>query len=109
MKQPLQVPLPLLEELTTTCLAPRLPLTGVIPVICVLLTTLMLWSAPPPTLTAVTFRKFVPVIVTAVPPAGGPLPGATLVTVTGDGGGGATLSFPEHDVTTSKPQSAERT
>jgi hypothetical protein len=42
----------------------------------------MLWSATPPTLTAATFWKFVPVIVTGVPPAGGPLLGLTLVTVT---------------------------
>jgi hypothetical protein len=44
-------------------------------------TTTTLVAAVPPNVTVAPAAKFVPVIVTAVPPAGGPLFGDTLVTV----------------------------
>jgi hypothetical protein len=50
-------------------------------VIEVLLTTTTLVAAVPPNVTVAPVAKFVPVIVTAVPPAVGPLFGDTLLTV----------------------------
>jgi hypothetical protein len=50
-------------------------------VIVVLLTTNTFVAAVPPNVTVAPAAKFVPVIVTAVPPAVDPLFGATLVTV----------------------------
>jgi hypothetical protein len=47
----------------------------------VLLTTTTLVAAGPPNVTAAPAKKFVPVIVTAVPPAVGPLGGAMEITV----------------------------
>ena len=47
----------------------------------VLFTTVTPVAAVPPNVTVAPAAKFVPVIVTAVPPAGGPLLGLTLVTV----------------------------
>jgi hypothetical protein len=54
---------------------------GVVAVICVALTTTTFVAAALPNVTVAPDAKFVPVIVTAVPPAGGPLFGDTLVTV----------------------------
>jgi hypothetical protein len=65
---------------TVTVTAPALP-AGVVAVIDVLLTTTTLVAATPPKVTVAPVAKFVPVIVTAVPPAVGPLFGLTLVTV----------------------------
>jgi len=65
---------------TVTVTAPALP-AGVVAVICVLLTTVTLVAAVPPNVTVAPDAKFVPVIVTAVPPALDPLFGDTLATV----------------------------
>ena len=66
------------RDLTVT--APALP-AGVVAVIVVLLTTTTLVAAVPPNFTVAPEAKFVPVIVTAVPPAVDPLFGLTLLTV----------------------------
>jgi hypothetical protein len=60
--------------------APALP-AGVVAVICVPLTTTTLLAAAAPNVTVAPAAKFVPVIVTAVPPAAGPLFGDTLRTI----------------------------
>jgi hypothetical protein len=65
---------------TVTVTAPALP-AGVVAVIVVLLTTTTFVAAVPPNVTVAPAAKFVPVIVTAVPPAVDPLFGETLVTV----------------------------
>jgi hypothetical protein len=65
---------------TVTVTAPELS-AGVVAVIDVLLTTTTLVAAVLPNFTVAPDAKFVPVIVTAVPPAGGPLLGLMLVTV----------------------------
>jgi hypothetical protein len=65
---------------TVTVTAPGLP-AGVVAVIDVLLTTTRLVAAVLPNFTVAPAAKFVPVIVTAVPPAAGPLFGDTLLTV----------------------------
>jgi hypothetical protein len=65
---------------TVTVTAPALP-AGVVAVICVPLTTTTLVAAAPPTVTVAPVAKFVPVIVTAVPPAVEPLFGETPLTV----------------------------
>jgi hypothetical protein len=65
---------------TVTVTAPALP-AGVVAVIVVLFTTVTLVAAVPPNVTVAPATKFVPVIVTDVPPAVDPLLGATLVTV----------------------------
>lgn len=67
---------------TVTVTAPRLP-AGVVAVIVVELTTTTLVAAALPNVTVAPVAKFVPVIVTAVPPPAGPLLGDTLVTVGG--------------------------
>jgi hypothetical protein len=67
---------------TVTVIAPALP-AGVVAVIVVLLTTTTLVAAVLPNVTAAPVAKFVPVIVTAVPPATGPPLGDTLLTVGG--------------------------
>jgi hypothetical protein len=75
------VRLPLwLFTVTFTVTAPALP-AGVVAVIVVLFTTDTAVAAVPPNETVAPDAKFVPVIVTAVPPAAGPLFGDTLVTV----------------------------
>ena len=56
---------------------------GVVAVIVVLFTTTTLVAAAPPNVTVTPVAKFVPVIVTAVPPAADPLFGDTLLTVGG--------------------------
>src|SRR5262249_48557769 len=53
---------------------------GVVAVICVLFTTVTLVAAVPPNVTIAPLTKFVPAIVTAVPPVVEPLFGVTLVT-----------------------------
>ena len=65
---------------TVTVTAPALP-AGVVAVIVVLFTTATFVAAVPPKVTVAPVAKFVPVIVTAVPPAVPPLLGDTLVTV----------------------------
>lgn len=67
---------------TTTLAAPADP-CAVVAVICVALLTVKLVAAVPPMLTAVAPVKFVPVIVTLVPPVVGPLDGFIVVTVGG--------------------------
>ena len=69
---------PLLVTVTVT--APALP-TGVVAVILVLLTTVTLLADAVPKVTVAPEAKFVPVMVTAVPPVVEPLFGLTLVTV----------------------------
>jgi hypothetical protein len=67
---------------TVTVTAPALP-AGVVAVIVVLFTTPTLVAAAPPNVTVAPAAKFVPVIVTAVPPSVDPLFGLTLLTVGG--------------------------
>src|SRR5579872_6328210 len=67
---------------TVTVTAPALP-AGVVAVIDVLLTTTTLLAAAEPNVTVAPDAKFVPVIVTTVPPAATPLFGLTLLTVGG--------------------------
>ena len=64
---------------TVTVTAPALP-AGVVAVIVVLLTTTTLVAALLPNITVAPATKSAPVIVTAVPPAIGPLFGLTLAT-----------------------------
>ena len=74
--------LPLCEPrlVTVTVTAPALP-AGLVAVIVVLLTTTTFVAAVLPNVTAAPAAKFVPVIVTAVPPEVDPLFGDTLLTV----------------------------
>jgi hypothetical protein len=74
--------LPLCEPafVTVTVTAPVLP-AGVVAVIVVPFTTTTLVAAALPNVTVAPVAKFVPVIVTAVPPAVDPVVGLTLVTV----------------------------
>jgi len=67
-------------EVTVTFTDPADP-GGVVAVIEVVLTTVTLVAAAEPNVTVAGETKFVPVIVTAVPPASGPTPGDTLLTV----------------------------
>jgi len=67
---------------TVTVTTPALP-AGVVAVIVVLFTIVTPVAAVPPNVTVAPAAKFVPVIVTAVPPATGPLFGLTLLTVGG--------------------------
>jgi hypothetical protein len=67
-------------RVTVTVAAPAVP-AGVVAVIDVLLTTNTLVAAVLPNVTVAPDAKFVPVIVTEVPPATGPVFGLTLVTV----------------------------
>jgi hypothetical protein len=57
---------------------------GEVAVIWVALVTVKELAAVPPNLTAVAPEKLVPVMVTLVPPDGGPVLGVTLVTVGAD-------------------------
>ena len=74
--------LPLCEPglVTVTVTAPALP-AGVVAVILVLLTTVKLVAGALPKVTVAPAAKFVPVIVTAVPPEVEPLFGLTPLTV----------------------------
>jgi hypothetical protein len=65
---------------TVTVTAPAVP-AGVVAVIVVLLLTTTFVAAADPNVTVAPAAKFVPVIVTADPPAVVPLLGLTLVTV----------------------------
>ena len=65
---------------TVTVTAPAIP-AGVAAVIVVLFTTTTLVAAVAPNVTVDPAAKFVPVMVTAVPPATGPLFGVTLLNV----------------------------
>jgi hypothetical protein len=65
---------------TATVTTPAFP-AGVVAVICVPLTTTTFVAAADPNVTVAPAIKFVPVIVTAVPPAVDPLFGKTLLTV----------------------------
>jgi hypothetical protein len=67
---------------TATETAPALP-AGVVAVMVVAFITTTLVAAVPPNVTVAPVAKFVPVIVTAVPPAVDPLFGDTLLTVGG--------------------------
>jgi hypothetical protein len=67
---------------TVTVTAPALP-AGVVAVIVVLFTTVTPVAAVPPNVTVAPAAKFVPVIVTAVPPVVDPVFGETLLTVAG--------------------------
>jgi hypothetical protein len=67
---------------TATVTAPALP-AGVVAVMVVLFTTTTFVAAVPPNVTVAPVVKFVPVIVTAVPPAVDPVFGETLLTVGG--------------------------
>ena len=67
---------------TVTVTVPALPV-GVVAVICVLLATTTFVAAAVPKVTVAPDAKFVPVIVTAVPPPVDPLLGPTLLTVGG--------------------------
>jgi hypothetical protein len=67
-------------RVTVTVTAPAVP-AGAVAVIDVLLTTTTLVAAVLPNVTVAPDAKLVPVIVTAVPPAVGPVFGLTLVTV----------------------------
>jgi hypothetical protein len=66
--------------ITVTVTAPALP-AGVVAVICVGLTTTTFVAALLPNVTVAPAAKFVPVIVTPVPPAVVPVFGDTLLTV----------------------------
>ena len=67
-------------EVTATVTAPA-ACAGVVAVMLVPLTTTTFVAAVPPNDTVAPAAKFVPVIVTPVPPAVGPLFGDTLITV----------------------------
>jgi hypothetical protein len=67
---------------TVTVTAPVLP-AGVVAVMVVLFTTTTFVAAALPNITVAPAAKFVPVIVTAAPPAVDPLFGLTLLTVGG--------------------------
>jgi hypothetical protein len=68
---------------TVTVTTPPLPDAGVFAVICVPLTTTTFVAAALPNVTVAPAAKFVPVIVTAVPPAVDPLFGDIPLTVGG--------------------------
>jgi hypothetical protein len=72
---------PLCPFTVTVTVTPPAACAGVVAVIVVLFTTTALVAAVPPNVTVAPAAKFVPVIVTAVPPATGPLFGDTLLTV----------------------------
>jgi len=77
-----KLPLCVSGFVTTTVTAPA-ACPGVVAVIVVPFVTTTLLAAVPPNVTVAPETKFVPVIVTAVPPATGPLFGLTLLTVGG--------------------------
>jgi hypothetical protein len=87
VKQPAQLPDCASGFVTVTVAAPA-ACAGVVAVIVVAFTTVTPVAAVPPMVTVAPATKFVPVIVTLVPPAIGPLEGAIPVTV----GGGSTAA-----------------
>jgi hypothetical protein len=80
VKALVRLPLPPPGFVTVTATAPAAP-AGLVAVILVLLTTVTFVAAVLPNITVAPETKFVPVIVTAVPPAVVPLLGLTLLTV----------------------------
>ena len=80
MKPLARLPLSAPGLVTVTVTAPALP-AGVVAVMLVPLTTTTFVAAAVPNVTVAPVAKFVPVMVTAVPPPAGPLLGDTLVTV----------------------------
>jgi hypothetical protein len=92
VKHPAQRPLPAVPAVTTTSVAPAVVAAGAVPVIVVALTTCRLRTSLPPIVTPVAPERFLPVIVTAVPPTSGPLAGLTASTT----GAGAELVESEH-------------
>jgi len=79
-----KVPLcPSVSVTTTSTTPPSAVWTGVVAAIEVLLTTVTPVAAVPPKLTVAPARKFVPVIVTPVPPVAGPVLGVMDVTFGG--------------------------
>src|SRR5260370_336075 len=82
------VPLCVSGLVTTTFTAPA-ACAAVVAVICVALTTTTFVAPVPPNVAVAPVTKFVPVMVTAVPPAAAPLLGLTLPTV-----GAATYVYP---------------
>jgi hypothetical protein len=72
---------PLCPFTVTVTVTPPAACAGVVAVTWVPLTNTTLVAAVPPNVTLAPAAKFVPVIVTAVPPATGPLLGETLLTV----------------------------
>src|SRR5205823_11966521 len=76
----LKLPLCVSGLVTVTVTAPA-ACAGVVAVICVALTTTTFVAAVPPKVTVAPAAKFVPVIVTPVPPAAGPVFGLTPLTV----------------------------
>ena len=77
------VRLPVCPLTVTVTVTASAACAGVVAVIVVPFTTTTLVAAVPPNVTVAPAAKFVPVIVTAVPPAVEPLLGATLLTVGG--------------------------
>ena len=66
---------------TTVTMPPSAVWTGAVAVIEVLFTTVTPVAAVPPKLTVAPAKKFVPVIVTPVPPPAGPILGVIVVSV----------------------------
>src|SRR5262249_33719505 len=79
VKPLLRVPVCVSGFVTTTLTVPA-AWAGVVAVSWVALTNVTFVAAVPPNVTVAPLTKFVPAIVTAVPPATGPLFGVTLVT-----------------------------
>src|SRR5207253_6117458 len=75
-----RLPLCVSGFVTATVTAPA-ACAGVVAVICVGLTTATPVAAVPPNVSVAPLTKFVPAMVTAVPPPTGPLFGVTLLTV----------------------------
>jgi hypothetical protein len=82
VKAPARLPLSPLLLVTVAVTPPPVP-AGVVAVIVAPFTTVTFVAAVLPNVTVAPAAKFVPVIVTAVPPAGSPLFGLTLLTVGG--------------------------
>ena len=72
-----------LGVVTSTLADPAAPTAGMVQVRLVLLSTVTSVAATPRKVTLLTAEKFVPVIVTVVPPSDVPLEGETLATVGG--------------------------
>jgi hypothetical protein len=80
----------------TTSTEPLFPRVGATAVIVVALTIVMEVAAEPPIVTVAPERKFVPVMVTAVPPPAAPVDGLMLTNV-GGGGGAVTVATADPD------------
>src|SRR5437588_964495 len=99
--QPAHVPVPYALDETTTSLLPALS-AGATPVISVALTACRSISSLPPIVTLFTPEGFLPVIVTFVPPASGPVAGITESTI----GAGAGLVESEQPASRTEPSRA---